>query len=95
MKFHFYNPQKANLAVQTKFVRLSHQPLLPRKQKFRNFNRKFATIQVVYKIDSSFLFFCMVFGVGQLNYASQISLIQAPVAVVTKICDFQHKFTIT
>jgi len=33
----------------------------------------------------------MVFGVGQLNYASQIRLRQTPVAMVTKICDFQHK----
>jgi len=33
----------------------------------------------------------MVFGVGQLNYASQIWLRQTPVAMVTKICDFQHK----
>ena len=33
--------------------------------------------------------FCgMVFGVGQLNYASQIWLKQTLVAVVTKICDF-------
>ena len=34
---------------------------------------------------------CMVFGVGQLNCASQIWLRQTPVAVVTKICDFQYK----
>jgi len=33
----------------------------------------------------------MVFGVGQLNYASQIRLRQTPVAMVKKICDFQHK----
>ena len=33
----------------------------------------------------------MVFGVGQLNYASQIWLRQTLVAMVTKICDFQHK----
>jgi len=33
----------------------------------------------------------MVFGVGQLNYASQIWLKQTPVAKETKICDFQHK----
>jgi len=33
--------------------------------------------------------FCgMVFGVGQLNYASQIWLKQTLVAMVTKICDF-------
>jgi len=30
----------------------------------------------------------MVFGVGQLNYASQIWLNQTLVATVTKICDF-------
>ena len=33
----------------------------------------------------------MVFGVGQLNYASQICLRQTLVAMVTKICDFYHK----
>jgi len=33
----------------------------------------------------------MVFGVGQLNYTSQIWLRQALVAMVTKICDFKHK----
>jgi len=33
----------------------------------------------------------MVFVVGQLNYARQIWLRQALVAMVTKICDFQHK----
>ena len=32
----------------------------------------------------------MDFGVGQLNYASQIWLRQTLVAMVTKICDFQH-----
>ena len=33
----------------------------------------------------------MVFGVGQLNYTSQIWLRQTLVAMVTKICDFKHK----
>ena len=33
----------------------------------------------------------MVFGVSQLNNASQIWLSQTLVAMVTKICDFQHK----
>ena len=33
----------------------------------------------------------MIFGVGQLNYASQIWLKQTLVAMVTKICDFQYK----
>ena len=33
----------------------------------------------------------MVFGVGQLNYASQICLKPTLVAMVTKICDFQHE----
>ena len=33
----------------------------------------------------------MVFGVGQLTYASQIWLRQTLVAMVTKICDFKHK----
>jgi len=33
----------------------------------------------------------MVFGVRQLNYASHIWLRQTLVAMVTKICDFQHK----
>ena len=32
----------------------------------------------------------MIFGVGQF-YASQISFTQTPAAMVTKICDFQHK----
>ena len=32
--------------------------------------------------------FKLVFGVGQLNYASQIWLRQTLVAMVTKICDF-------
>jgi len=32
----------------------------------------------------------MVFGVGQLNYASHIWLRQTVVAMVTKIYDFQH-----
>ena len=33
----------------------------------------------------------MVFGVGQLNYTSQIWLRQTLVAMVTKICDSKHK----
>ena len=33
----------------------------------------------------------MVFGVDQINYASQIWLKQTLVAMVTKICDFKHK----
>ena len=33
----------------------------------------------------------MVFGVGQLNYLSQIWLRLTLVAMVTKICDFQYK----
>ena len=33
----------------------------------------------------------MVFGVGQFNYASHIWLRQTPVAMATKICDFEHK----
>ena len=33
----------------------------------------------------------MVFGVGQLNYASQIWLRQTLVAMVTKVCDFYQK----
>ena len=33
----------------------------------------------------------MVFGVGQLNYTSQIWLRETLVAMVTKICDFKHK----
>jgi len=33
----------------------------------------------------------MVFGDGQLNYARHIRLRQTLVAMVTKICDFQHK----
>ena len=33
----------------------------------------------------------MVFGVGQLNYASHIWLRQTLVAMATKICDFRHK----
>jgi len=33
----------------------------------------------------------MVFGVGQFNYASHIWLRQIPVAMATKIWDFQHK----
>ena len=37
----------------------------------------------------------MVFGVGQLNYASRIWLRQTLVAMVTKICDFNTKSAIT
>jgi len=33
----------------------------------------------------------MVFGVGQINYASHIWLGQILVAMATIICDFQHK----
>ena len=33
----------------------------------------------------------MVFGVGHFNYASRIWLRQTPVAMATKIWDFQHK----
>jgi len=33
----------------------------------------------------------MVFGVDQLNYVSHIWLRQTLVAMVTKVCDFQHK----
>ena len=33
----------------------------------------------------------MVFGVGQFNYASRISLGHTFVALATKICDFQQK----
>jgi len=33
----------------------------------------------------------MVFGVGQINYASHICPSQTPVVMVRKICDFQHK----
>ena len=33
----------------------------------------------------------MVFGVGQFNYVTHISLRQTLVAMATKICDFQHK----
>jgi len=33
----------------------------------------------------------MVFGVGGFNYASHIWLRQTPVAMATKIWDFQHK----
>jgi len=33
----------------------------------------------------------MVLGVGQLNCASRIRLRQTPVAMVTKMCNFQHK----
>ena len=33
----------------------------------------------------------MVYGIGQLNYVSHIWLRQTLVAMVTKICDFQHK----
>ena len=35
----------------------------------------------------------MVFGVGQLKYASHIWLGDTLVAVATKICDFQHKIS--
>jgi len=43
---------------------------------------------VVYKMSHNFWFCGMVFGVGQLNYASQIWLKQTLVAMVMKICDF-------
>jgi len=33
----------------------------------------------------------MAFWIGQLNYAYQIWLKQTLVAMVTKICDFEHK----
>ena len=33
----------------------------------------------------------MAFGVGQYNYAIHIWLGHTPVAMATKICDFQHK----
>ena len=35
----------------------------------------------------------MVFGVGQFNYASHIWLGHTLVAMATKNCDFQHKFS--
>ena len=50
---------------------------------------------VVYKMSHNFWFCGMVFGVGQLNYASQIWLKQTLVATVTKICDFNTKSAIT
>ena len=37
----------------------------------------------------------MVYGVGQLKYASQIWLKQTHVAMVTKICDLNTKSAIT